>query len=148
MKRYLCLFLILCMVPACSFAVFGSDYLEDLDIYAELFDIPTVSTCPKKTVDGMTVFITNGGYVGVDESAGNVNGFSVCGEGDSFLVYSLAAICILEDANDAFISNVGTVTSAYLMCRFTKEEYANITSCGTVFLIKPYENKYMFVINR
>lgn len=145
MKRIVAVLLFLCMVPLCASA---SGYLEDLDIYAELFGVPEISSAPKETVHGKTIYTVGGGFVGLEESSGELESVSVFGTGDNLLIYAVSAICVMEGTNDNFTQNCGILLSSYLICRMNGEEQFANTKGGLFYLIQPYNDGYMVIIQR
>ena len=142
-KRFVCVFLILCLIPVCAFGSWAEDIVENFNIYAELFGALELDENTLQEVSGKKVYTTKIGFVGFDDKS-----ISISGDGETFLIYAMGALSVLEKSNANFTDNCGLVLSNYLMCRLDgKEQYA-MTKGNIVFLIQTYENGFLFVASR
>ena len=143
MKRFICSLLILCIVPVLACA---NDY-TDFNIYASMFGAEEIDFSTPQTVNGKDVFVAGDGFVGLESKDGTTTSVSVFGKGDSFLIYSMAAISIIENKNTNFVTNCGQLLSSYLMSQNGTEQ-KSMTKDGHFFMIQPYNNMFLFVIVR
>lgn len=143
MKRFLCSLLILCIVPVLACA---NDY-TDFNIYASMFGAEEMDFSKPQTVNGKDVFPAGEGFVGLESTNGTTTSVSVSGKGDAFLIYSMAAISIIENNNTNFVANCGQLLSSYLMAQKGTER-TSMTKDGHFFTIQPYNDMFLFVIVR
>lgn len=143
MKKFLCVLLILCLVPVLACA---NDY-TDFNIYASMFGAEEIDFSKPQTVNGKDVFPAGEGFVGLESGSGATVSISVSGKGDAFLIYSMAAISIIENNNTNFVANCGQLLSSYLMAQKGTER-TSMTKDGHFFTIQPYNDMFLFVIVR
>lgn len=146
MKRLLCVILILCVIPVVASA---TDYIDRFNDYAAVFGLRGVEG-NGQTVKSKTMYIVDGSYVGFqeDENTGELSSIFVSGEGDNLLIYTISAICVMENTTNHFSDNCGLLLTQYLMCRMKQETVYFSTKGGLFVLVEPYNGEYMTVIER
>ena len=151
MKRIVCAVLGLCLLPVCASAVWTDDYFEDFNIYAYLFGAQELDKESAYPADGLTLYPVKNGAVGFTTESGELKGITVFGEGDDFLIYSMAALSLLEKSNANFTYNCGALLAAYLMCHKDKDkERMGVTKDGIVFMVQTFNNQeqYMMIVQK
>ena len=150
-KRIVCAVLVLCLLPACALAGFSKDYVEDFNILAELFNVQELGKTAAYNSDGMALYTFNGGMVGFSVHAGELDGVTVTGTGENFLIYSVIAFMVLESSAKNIVDHSGILFSTYLMCRQDNgKERTAVADGGIIFMIKSYgeDGQYMMVAQR
>ena len=150
MKRIICAVLVLFLLPVCASAVWTDDYLEDFSIYAELFGAPELDKSTAFTSDVLTLYSAGKSMVGFSTESGKLKGVTVFAEGDDFLIYSMAALSLLEKSNANFTYNCGALLAAYLMChKDNGEARTGVTKDGLFFMVQIYKDpQYMLIVER
>ena len=145
MKRLFCLLLILCFLPAFAVA-FDPDFFSFCG-YAYSIGNIDFDDSQKSVADDMTVYQTKTGYVGFRYASDVLQSISVYGTGDELLIYAFAAICTVEGSASNINDNFSVFLRHYFQAHAGGEQIGT-TKGGCVFSVRPYENGYMFVINR
>lgn len=140
MKRFVCVFLILCLLPVCAFAV----DLDEFNIFASVIGAPELDSATAQNVNGYSRFIQGDCSIIFSEKDGKSNIF-VQGSGDEFLAYCCAAIHVF-DLNGNTTSNHGQLLTMYFLAHTETEHQTGQTSNGYFFFIEPREAGYMFMI--
>lgn len=146
MKRLLCVILFLCVIPVVASA---TDYIDRFNDYAAVFGLRGVEG-NGQTVKGKTMYVVDGSYVGFqeNENTGELYSMFVSGEGDNLLIYTISAICVMENTTDNFSDNCGLLLTHYLTCRMKQETVYFSSKGGLTVLIESYNGKYMTIIER
>ena len=142
-KRFVCVFLILCLLPVCAFGGTLDDSISKFNITADLFGAPELNKSTLQEVSGKKVYTYQGGFVGFDDK-----GISISGNGETFLIYAICALSVLDGSNANFTDNCGLVMSNYLFCKLDGEDKYGITKGSVGFLISTYDNGFLFVAGR
>ena len=138
MKRLICVFLILCLLPACAFGV-DIDLFND---YAGTFHAPELKD---GAFDGKyTTFTSEGCTIYFREMEDDLIIY-VSGDGDPFFAYCVAAIMYIEPDSSALSYNCGMLLSYYLL---TEEQETFPSYAGNLMMIQRRDNGYMFAVNR
>ena len=142
MKRFICTFLVLCMIPVIAF---GST-IDDMNLYARVLNAPEIDTSIFQKEGNKIVYNTEIGFLGIEEDGTNAPMISVSGKGDLFLKYAISAICILEGSNVNLTENCGLLLSTYILMK--EDSRTMMTKGGCWFIIQPYNDGYMFIVTR
>ena len=146
MKRVLCLLLVLCFIPALCNAATSYDF-DTFCGYAYVIGNIEFDESNKTVMDGRDIYTTKTGFVGFQYDSNKAKSISVYGNGDEFLVYVFSAICTLEESATNILDNYSTFMWKYFDAHTKGEQYGT-TKGGIVFLVKPYEDGYLFISDR
>ena len=143
MKRVICIVLIACLIPACSFAI----DLRDFNLNAMVLGEEAIDTA-STVVSGKFITVSAGGCnFGFEEEENRISRIIVMGKGESFLAYAMASIMTFDDSSESFVENAGKLLVAFFLVRSEKTQLAN-TSAGQLFLIEQLGDDYYFTIGR
>ena len=143
MKRIICIVLIACLVPACSFAI----DLKEFNTNAMVFDMEAIDETTAVVSGRFTTFSVGDCKFGFEEKENQISRIIVQGKGEPFLAYAMASIMTFDDNSDAFVENAGKLLAAFLLVESDDTQYSRISS-GQLFLIKKIGDEYYFTIGR
>ena len=135
MKRIICIVLIACLVPACSFAV----DLTEFNANATMLGEEAIDKSTEEITETFIMYSCGGCQFGFKEENNQISRIVIQGDGISFLTYALSAILMCDDDVDAFDLNAGKLFTAYLVVRGGGQYYDRISS-GQLFIIRDYED--------
>ena len=141
MKRIICVLLILCMIPAFSFAV----DLDEFNTFSSVLGASELDMNEAKVSGKHIGFVKDGCNVYIDEVNGKIDGIYIQGQGDSYLAYCCAAVHVF-DPNGNTTQNHGQVLTMYLMAHETNEYMTGQTQNGYYFFIQKQDNGFFFLI--
>lgn len=139
MKKIICVILLVCIFPACAFAL----DLSEFNLFAAVVGVPELTG--GKTSGNYTGFVQDDCFIYFDESGGKLSGIYIEGKGDTFLAYCCAAIHVF-DKNGKTTVNHGQLLTMYLMAHTETEHQTGQTTNGVAFFVEPSEKGYTFMI--
>lgn len=143
MKRVLCVVLIACLVPACSFAVDLADFNE----HAMSLGEKKVGEADAHKIGEVTVYTAgNCSLIFNEDNENAIESIILQGNGISFLSYAMAAIMLFDNNPVAYSDNAGKLFYSFLLARTNGMQQA-YTSSGAFFYISSLENgEFYFMI--
>lgn len=143
MKRIVCLVVVACLIPVCSFAVDISRFNDNaMYLGEEAIDESSVS----KFGDSFLCTIGNIKIM-FDEDGNRIKRVTVQGDGTSFLSYAMAAIMVFDNRTATFADNAGKLFSSYLLAKTNGLQSAFI-STGEFFIINPVDGEFYFTVGK
>ena len=145
MKKLVAAIMIICILPACSFALDLTAFNANAYVCGEkeMLDETT-----GKQADPYIVFQANGCLIGFQEENDKITQIVVQGDGSHFLAYAMAAILVFADDYKSFNENAGTLLSCFLLARSGEKGQALYTTTGQAIYIQPHNDEYFFTIGQ
>ena len=114
MKKFLCLLLILCILPVCAFA----GYLDVFNIYAKVMEVPQLDESMKVSgKNNMDIYRSDMCTIAFSlKSSGYPECIIVEGNDINFFAYSLASLMYFDDMK-YFSAYAASLLSDAMMCR-------------------------------
>lgn len=141
MKRIICALLILCIIPACAFAI----DLEEFNVFASVLGAQEIDESALKVAGKYMGIVQTDCNLYFEEEEGKLKSIFIDGKGEDFLAYCCAAIHVFDpDGNTT--TNHGQLLSMMLLARTSKEHQTGQTSTGYYFFIEPSEKGFLFLI--
>lgn len=143
MKKFMCIAIIICILPVCSFAIDLTEFNANV---VALGEEAIIESSAEKT--GNTVIYTAGNCKFMfDEEGNTITRIIVQGNGTSFLVYAMAAIMVFDHNPNAFDENAGKLFSSFLLAKNNGLQ-SKFVSSGEMFIINPIDNAFYFTIGK
>ena len=143
MKRVLCVLLALCVLPVFA----NASPFDSFCGYVYAIGKTDFDDSQKTVKDGRDVYTTATGLVVFQLDSGTLKTISVCGYGDEFLVNVFAAICTVEGGATNLLDNYSEFMMRYFEAH-TGEKQTSMTKGGFVYIVRPFNDGYMFIISR
>lgn len=141
MKRFLCLLLILCIIPACVFAI----DIDEFNACSAVLGAKELDIANAESAGKYTRFTQDDCSIIFQEESGKLKNIFVEGKGDEYLAYCCAAIHVFDPKGDT-TKNFGQLIIMYLTAHRTTEHQTGQTSNGNYFFIEQTENGFMLMV--
>ena len=141
MKKFMCIAIIICILPVCSFAVDLTEFNTNAMVCGE----EAIDESTAVITDTITTYTAGNCKFGFKEENNEISRIIIQGNGISFLAYAMAAIMVFDDSPDSFVENSGKLFTAFLLLRSSDEQYNRI-STGQLILLKHIDDEYFFTI--
>ena len=139
MRKAIAIALIVCLVPACSYAL----DLSLFNFYA--------GVCGEENIieesSGSGVFAAGDCSISFTEENNAITRVIIVGNGTSFLGYSMAAIMLFDSRQDHFVENAGVLLSAFIHSKTDGLQKGFILS-GEFFVLNYSDDSFFFTIGK
>ena len=143
MRKAIAIALIVCLVPACSYAL----DLSKFNANAVMLGESEIDLSTEGRLGNYITYTSNGCRIGFVEHENQITNVLLDGDGVSFLAYAMAAIMLFDDNADTFRDNAGKLLAAYLLLRTSDRQY-DIISTGQAFILMRVDDACVFTIGR
>ena len=143
MKKVIAIALIICLVPACSYAL----DLSEFNANAVMLGEKEIDLSTEGRLGNYITYTSNGCQIGFVEQENQISNVLLDGDGVSFLAYAMAAIMLFDDNANTFRENAGKLLAAYLLLRTSDRQY-DIISTGQAFVLMRIDDACIFTIGR
>ena len=147
MKRFLCVLLACLIIAPSAFAIDVTDF----NMYAEIFGGTEIKDGVETQLESgvFTEYKADGCRIIFRETDGSIKTIYVIGEGESFILYSCAALMFVDNETANASKNMGNFLLGYLMAKGSEnsDPHMSQTLSGSLFGVnKEDEGGYMFMV--